>query len=107
MWIFGEVPFGTVVNFRSHPPVTSPTQEDTKPNGPEPSTESTRSGGFLAETVHRGQGGQPNLKHGNWLLLLPASQPFPRPGPCMHVGHCGLRYTRYCSYEKLRYLPRA
>ena len=51
MWIFGEVPFGTVGNFRSHPPVTSPTQEDTKPNGPEPSTESTRSGGLLAETV--------------------------------------------------------
>ena len=24
MWIFGEVPFGTVVNFRSHPPSDQP-----------------------------------------------------------------------------------
>ena len=51
VWIFGEVLSGTVVNFRSHPPVTSPTQEDTTTNAPEPSAESTRPGGFLADTV--------------------------------------------------------
>ena len=32
-------------------PVTSPTQEDTTTNGSEPSAESTRPGGFLADTV--------------------------------------------------------
>ena len=51
VWIFGEVLSGTVVNFRSHPLVTSPTQEDTTTNAPEPSAESTRPGGFLADTV--------------------------------------------------------
>ena len=31
--------------------MTSPTKEDTTTNGPEPSAESTRPGGFLADTV--------------------------------------------------------